>query len=32
VNGVDKALSAVSQELDRLSADFVKYMVPTSGT
>jgi D-alanyl-D-alanine carboxypeptidase len=29
---VDKALFAISQELDKLSADFLEYMVPTSGT
>jgi D-alanyl-D-alanine carboxypeptidase len=32
VNGVDKSLSAVSQELDKLSGDFHKFLVPTSGT
>jgi D-alanyl-D-alanine carboxypeptidase len=32
VNGVDKSLSAVSQELDKLSGDFDQYLVPTSGT
>jgi hypothetical protein len=31
-NGVDKALSAVSAELDRLPDEFVKYLVPNSGT
>ena len=32
VNGVDKNLSEVSQELDNLSGDFTKYLVPTGGT
>jgi len=32
VNGVDMALSAVSQELEKLPDDFAKYLVPTSGT
>ena len=31
-NGVDKALSAASRELDKLSADFLKFLTPTSGT
>jgi hypothetical protein len=32
INGVDKALEAVSKELDELSDDFVKYLKPTAGT
>jgi hypothetical protein len=32
VNAVDQALTAVSRELDALSSDFVRYLVPTSGT
>ena len=32
VNGVDKALEALSLQLDRLPTDFVKYLVPTAGT
>ena len=32
VNGVDKALSAASRELDKLSAEFLKFLIPTSGT
>jgi hypothetical protein len=32
VNGVDKSLSEVSQELDKLSGDFHKFLVRTSGT
>ncbi len=31
-NGVDKALEAVSRELDELPARFAKYLVPNSGT
>jgi hypothetical protein len=31
VNGVDKALAAVSSELDKLPGSFVKYLKPTSG-
>ena len=31
VNGVDKALAAVSRELDKLPHGFVKYLKPTSG-
>jgi len=31
VNGVDKALEAVSHELDKLPHGFVKYLKPTSG-
>jgi len=30
--GADKALEAVSKELDRLPASFKKYLVPTAGT
>jgi hypothetical protein len=32
INGVDKALEAVSQELDELSIDFTKFLTPTGGT
>ena len=32
VNGVDKALAAVSRELDQLPSDFMKFLIPTSGT
>jgi hypothetical protein len=32
VNAVDKALAAVSRELDTLSSDFIRFVVPTSGT
>jgi hypothetical protein len=32
VNGVDKALEAVSRELDGLSNDFVRFLVPSAGT
>jgi hypothetical protein len=32
VNAVDKALAAVSRELDTLPSDFIKFSVPTSGT
>jgi len=32
INGVDKALAAVSQELDQLSPDFEKFLKPTAGT
>jgi D-alanyl-D-alanine carboxypeptidase len=32
VNGVDKALSAVSRELDELPTSFLKFLSPTSGT
>jgi hypothetical protein len=32
INGVDKALEAVSKELDELPDDFVKYLKPTAGT
>jgi hypothetical protein len=32
VNGVDKALEAVSRELDNLPDGFIKYLKPTSGT
>jgi hypothetical protein len=32
VNGVDKHLLAVSQELDALSTDFGKFLISTSGT
>jgi len=32
VNGVDKALESVSQELDALSTDFVRFLKPTAGT
>jgi D-alanyl-D-alanine carboxypeptidase len=31
-NGVDKALTAVSQELDALPSDFMKFLAPTAGT
>jgi hypothetical protein len=32
VNGVDKALEAVSRELDRLPSEYFKYLNPISGT
>jgi hypothetical protein len=32
VNGVDKALERVSQELDALPADLIKYATPSAGT
>jgi hypothetical protein len=32
INGVDKALEAVSRDLDDLTDDFIKYLKPTSGT
>jgi hypothetical protein len=32
VNRVDEVLAAVSGELDKLSADFVPFLMPTSGT
>jgi D-alanyl-D-alanine carboxypeptidase len=32
VNGVDKALEAVSRELDQMSADSIKYAKPPAGT
>ena len=32
INGVDKALEAVSRDLDDLADDFIKYLKPTSGT
>lgn len=32
VNGVDKALQAVSTELDNLPNEFMKYLIPSSGT
>jgi hypothetical protein len=32
VNTVDRALTAVSRELDALSSDFIRFLVPTSGT
>jgi hypothetical protein len=32
VNAVDKALAAVSRELDTLPSDFIRFLVPTSGT
>lgn len=32
VNGVDKTLSAISAELDRLPATFDKYLIPAAGT
>jgi hypothetical protein len=32
VNGVDKALQAVSTELDNLPNEFTKYLIPSSGT
>jgi hypothetical protein len=32
VNGVDKALEAVSNELDELPNEFIKYLEPTAGT
>jgi len=32
VNGIDKALAAVSRELDELPADFIKFLKPTAGT
>jgi hypothetical protein len=31
-NGVDKALTAVSRELDALSSDLTKFLTPTAGT
>jgi hypothetical protein len=31
-NGIDKALAAVSQELDALPADLTKFLAPTAGT
>jgi hypothetical protein len=32
INGVDKALEAVSQELDELPTDLIKYLKPSAGT
>ena len=32
INGVDKALEAVSLDLDELADEFIKYLKPTSGT
>jgi hypothetical protein len=32
VNGADKALEAVSRDLEKLPAEFVKYLKPTAGT
>jgi hypothetical protein len=32
VNGVDRALEAVSRELDELDDSYIKYLIPTSGT
>ena len=32
VNGVDRALGAVSRELDRLPGEFVKFLKPSGGT
>lgn len=32
INGIDKALAAVSAELDRLPASFTRYLIPSSGT
>jgi D-alanyl-D-alanine carboxypeptidase len=32
INGVDRALEAVSKELDELPDDLIKYLKPTSGT
>jgi len=32
VNGVDKALEAVSRELDQLAPDLIKYAMPSAGT
>ena len=32
INGVDVALDAVSRDLDELPTDFIKYLIPTSGT
>jgi len=32
LNGVDKALTSVSKELDTLPAAFVKFLAPTAGT
>ena len=32
VNGVDRALEAVSRELEALSTDFTKFLKPTAGT
>ena len=32
VNGVDKALAAVSRELDRLPEVFMKFLIPSGGT
>jgi D-alanyl-D-alanine carboxypeptidase-like protein len=32
INGVDKALEAVSRELDKLPSDLIKYLKPSAGT
>ena len=32
INGVDRALEAVSRELDELADSFIKYLKPTPGT
>ena len=32
VNGVDQALAAVSQALDQVPAEFMKFLIPTAGT
>ena len=32
INGVDKALEAVSRELDELPSDLIKYLKPSAGT
>jgi D-alanyl-D-alanine carboxypeptidase len=32
VNGVDKALEAVSRRLDKLPMEFIKFLVPSAGT
>jgi D-alanyl-D-alanine carboxypeptidase len=32
MNGVDKALAAVSRALDQLPAEFMKFLTPTAGT
>jgi D-alanyl-D-alanine carboxypeptidase len=32
VNGVDKALEAVSREIDQLAPDLIKYAMPSAGT
>ena len=32
VNGIDKALTAVSRELDKLPIDYIRFLKPTAGT